>query len=103
MALLYLAGKVGPGMCDGEIFRAIGQRLRARRRLLGLTQRAVADGCGLTFQQIQKYETGQVTLSVARLIALAEVLEAPVGELLCGISTRQAAAKEIKNADWLSL
>jgi transcriptional regulator with XRE-family HTH domain len=90
-------------MCDSDIFRAIGQRLRARRRLLGLTQRAVADGCGLTFQQIQKYETGQVTLSVARLIALSEVLEAPVGELLRDLSTTTAPRPTIKGADWLSL
>ena len=90
-------------MGDSDIFRAIGQRLRARRRLLGLTQRAVADGCGLTFQQIQKYETGQVTLSVARLIALSEVLEAPVGELLSGLRVHPTIAPAARDADWLSL
>jgi transcriptional regulator with XRE-family HTH domain len=89
-------------MSDSDIFRAIGQRLRARRRLLGLTQRAVADGCGLTFQQIQKYETGQVTLSVARLLALSEVLEAPVGELLFGLSAQTPPTPMAKRANWLS-
>ncbi|MGH6908713.1 MAG: helix-turn-helix domain-containing protein, partial [Phenylobacterium sp.] len=32
----------------------VGRRLRARRRLLGLTQQRLADSCGVTFQQIQK-------------------------------------------------
>lgn len=90
-------------MSDSDIFRAIGLRLRARRRLLGLTQRAVADGCGLTFQQIQKYETGQVTLSVARLIALAEVLEAPVGDLLYGLCSQPPRRAAAGDADWLPL
>lgn len=90
-------------MSDSDIFRAIGLRLRARRRLLGMTQRAVADGCGLTFQQIQKYETGQVTLSVARLIALAEVLEAPVGELLYGLCSQTSRRAAAGDADWLPL
>jgi transcriptional regulator with XRE-family HTH domain len=58
-------------MGDESIYRAIGRRLRARRRLLGLTQRRVAECCGLTFQQIQKYEAGQVALPVGRLVAIA--------------------------------
>ena len=37
----------------------LGRRLRARRLLLGLSQREVAEACGVTFQQIQKYESGQ--------------------------------------------
>ena len=90
-------------MSDHEIFRAIGHRLRARRRLLGLTQRAVADGCGLTFQQIQKYETGQVTLSVARLITLAHVLEAPVGDLLSGLAARPGDRPVANGGRWLSV
>lgn len=89
-------------MGDSEIFRAIGHRLRARRRLLGLTQRAVADGCGLTFQQIQKYETGQVTLSVARLIALAQVLQAPVGDLISGLDPHSAGQPPTTRGQWVS-
>jgi transcriptional regulator with XRE-family HTH domain len=64
-------------MGDESIYRAIGRRLRARRRLLGLTQRRVAECCGLTFQQIQKYEAGQVALPVGRLVAIARALAAP--------------------------
>ena len=43
-----------------------------------------------------------MALSVARLIALAEVLDAPVGELLSGLSTRAEMRPALKAADWLS-
>ncbi len=72
-------------MRDEDIYRAIGGRLRARRRTLAMTQREVAMNCGLTFQQIQKYEAGLVALPVGRLMMLAEVLEAPLAELVDGI------------------
>lgn len=65
-------------MCDEQIYRLIGRRLRARRRLLNLTQKDVAAGCGLTFQQIQKYEAGMVAIPVGRLVALAQTLRAPL-------------------------
>jgi transcriptional regulator with XRE-family HTH domain len=72
-------------MRDEDIYRAIGRRLRARRRSLAMTQREVAVSCGLTFQQIQKYEAGLVAMPVARLITLAEVLQCPLPELVDGV------------------
>ena len=56
----------------------LGKRLRRRRRLLGLTQQQVAEGVGIRFQQIQKYECGANRISAARLWRLAQVLEVPV-------------------------
>jgi transcriptional regulator with XRE-family HTH domain len=72
-------------MRDQNIYRVIGIRLRARRRALDLTQREVALGCGLTFQQIQKYEAGMVAMPAARLVVLARVLETTLGELAGGV------------------
>jgi transcriptional regulator with XRE-family HTH domain len=61
---------------DAERFnRDIGRRLRMRRRLLDLTQKEVAERCGLKLQQIHKYESGLNSLSVAKLILLAGALE----------------------------
>jgi|GEM_PF-1948979 len=75
-------------MRDKEIYRLIGRRLRVRRRLLEMTQGQVAMRCGLTFQQIQKYEAGITAMPLARLVALAEVLKTPlealVQDLKCG-------------------
>ena len=72
-------------MRDQEIYQLIGRRLRARRRLLALTQGQVAAACGLRFQQIQKYEAGINAISLARLVMLSRVLNAPLTELLHGL------------------
>ena len=72
-------------MSDNEIYGVIGRRLRTRRLLLGMTQRTVGLHCGLTFQQIQKYEAGSTAMPVARLIALAAALKAPVSDFIVGV------------------
>ncbi len=55
----------------------IGQRLRERRVVLGLSRIAVADGLGITFQQLQKYETGFNRIAAGRLYACAQLLDVP--------------------------
>ncbi len=52
----------------------VGQQLRLRRSLLGLTQEAIASATGLTFQQIQKYEQGKNRVSASRLLQLSKLL-----------------------------
>jgi transcriptional regulator with XRE-family HTH domain len=56
----------------------VGQRLRVRRSLLGLSQEKLADAIGITFQQIQKYERGMNRISAGRLYQLSKTLEVPV-------------------------
>jgi len=53
----------------------VGGRLRLRRKMLGLTQEQLAAECGLTYQQIHKYESGQSRISVSRLLQLSALLE----------------------------
>jgi transcriptional regulator with XRE-family HTH domain len=72
-------------MRNEAICIAVGRRLRQRRRLLDLTQAQVAARCGLTFQQIQKYEAGLVDLSIVRLLALTRILSIPAAEILDGL------------------
>ena len=57
----------------------VGQRLRVRRSLLGLSQEKLAESIGLTFQQIQKYERGTNRISAGRLFDMSKVLDVPVG------------------------
>jgi transcriptional regulator with XRE-family HTH domain len=52
-----------------------------------MTQGDVAARCGLTFQQIQKYEAGLIAMPIARLIAIADALQAPVVDFLQGLPT----------------
>ena len=56
----------------------VGQRVRRRRWLVGMTQQQLAGKVGIKFQQIQKYETGMNRVSASRLWDIAEVLEVPV-------------------------
>ncbi|SEQ09856.1 Transcriptional regulator, contains XRE-family HTH domain [Faunimonas pinastri] len=56
----------------------VGSRIRARRRVLDLTQEAIGDKVGVTFQQIQKYETGTNRVGASRLAQLAQVMDVPI-------------------------
>ena len=56
----------------------VGQRIRFRRKLLQMTQQNRAEGVGIRFQQIQKYETGANRVSASRLFEIAEALDVPV-------------------------
>jgi transcriptional regulator with XRE-family HTH domain len=56
----------------------VGNRVRMRRLMLDLTQMQLADGLGLTFQQVQKYEKGTNRISASRLHQLSHILRVPV-------------------------
>ena len=49
-----------------------------------MSQTALADAVGVTFQQIQKYERGANRICVSRLYALAGGLQVNVNDLLAG-------------------
>jgi transcriptional regulator with XRE-family HTH domain len=57
----------------------VGGRVRLRRTMLGLSQEKLAEGLGLTFQQVQKYERGMNRIGASRLFQLAGLLDVPVG------------------------
>jgi transcriptional regulator with XRE-family HTH domain len=56
----------------------VGQRLRLRRKLSGLSQTELGEKIGVTFQQLQKYESGTNRISASRLFDLSRVLDVPV-------------------------
>lgn len=59
--------------------RQVGERIRRRRILLGMTQDQLAAALGISYQQVQKYETSANRVSAGRLAQIARVLDAPVG------------------------
>ncbi len=61
---------------------AVGERIRARRRSLKLSQSQLAEALGITFQQVQKYERGANRVSASMLVATAAVLRTSVAELV---------------------
>jgi transcriptional regulator with XRE-family HTH domain len=56
----------------------IGKRLKLRRLQLGLSEESLGLALGVTFEQVQKYETGNDRIEVARLQQIAEILNVPI-------------------------
>jgi transcriptional regulator with XRE-family HTH domain len=67
---------------DDDCCSTVGGRLKALRLGRGLTQVKLAEPLGVTFQQINKYESGAADLRVSRLLALARVLDVPPSLIL---------------------
>ena len=66
----------------GALDALLGDRIRRRRRELGLSQSALGTRLGITFQQVQKYENGTNRVSATMLMKLADALALSVTDLL---------------------
>lgn len=58
---------------------AVGNRVRGRRILMGMSQERLADQLGVTFQQVQKYEKGANRISASRLSDISKILDVTPG------------------------
>jgi len=76
---------------------AIGARIRARRKQLGLSQGELAAVIGVSFQQVQKYERGSNRVSGSTLVAIAAGLDTTVGWLV-GEDGQSAQADDVFEA-----
>jgi transcriptional regulator with XRE-family HTH domain len=86
--------------------RRVGARLRVARKERGVSQQALAKALGVTFQQVQKYETGGNRVSASALVGMAEALGIAPASLLPSTTaeavelvtrTRDAAASDAAN------
>lgn len=71
-----------------EIDRHVGARLRMLRNQSGMSQAVLARKVGLTFQQIQKYETGVNRISASKLWQFCNVLEVVPNDFYIGLDNR---------------
>ena len=69
-----------------HIDKHLGLRIRMRRLALRMSQTALADSIGVTFQQVQKYEKGTNRVSASTLQKLSETLHVPVAYFFEGLS-----------------
>lgn len=60
----------------------IGRNIARRRTSMGLSQSALAHACGISFQQVQKYETGTNRVAASRLYVIARTLQIAPADLL---------------------
>jgi transcriptional regulator with XRE-family HTH domain len=69
----------------------IGRRICSRRLFQDRTQSDLAKACGITFQQIQKYETGANRVSGSRLHQIAIFLGCQVADFFPPLPPEEAA------------
>ena len=58
--------------------QSVGQQIRYRRWQLDMSQAELAGRIGVTWQQVQKYETGANRVSASRLWEAANALDVPI-------------------------
>lgn len=63
----------------------VGANIRRLRKALGLSQQALGERLGVSFQQTQKYEKGANRVSASTLARIAEVFEVPIDTLFAGL------------------
>ena len=68
-------GRRSPSEVDFD--KHVGRRIRERRMVMGLSQTDLADGLGISFQQLQKYENGFNRIAAGRLYDCAQLLNVP--------------------------
>jgi len=85
----------------------VGNRLRERRSILGLSQEEIGNRTGITFQQVQKYEKGLNRIAISRLYEFSKILEVTVDWFLEGFEEQKEVAnnlhiKELDNRETLT-
>ncbi|NNE82960.1 MAG: helix-turn-helix transcriptional regulator [Alphaproteobacteria bacterium] len=67
----------------------VGRQMRARRELRGLPQKELARQLNISFQQIQKYESGANRISASKMWQLCNVLEVAPGYFFEGLEGKK--------------
>ena len=79
-----------------ENIRAIGQNLKRLRLEHGLTQQNVATRLGVSFQQMQKYETGQNKLPIESLFILKHYYNTTFDIFFHGVDSEVGACNQVQ-------
>jgi transcriptional regulator with XRE-family HTH domain len=80
------------GYGTAEIDALVGERVRSRRLQAKVSQAALGEALGVTFQQIHKYETGANRIGCGRLLKIAQVLKCDVAEFYRSVGDRRTGA-----------
>ena len=76
----------------------VGNRVRIRRMLIGMSQERLGDLLGLTFQQVQKYEKGVNRIGAGRLFEVSRILNVPVDFFYEGVNEGAPGSPESDGA-----
>lgn len=80
----------------------VGNRVRARRRTLGLSQEKLAEAVGVTFQQVQKYENGTNRIGSSRLQQIAAAMAIPISYFFEDVPGQTELSKDAPSSSWLT-
>lgn len=80
----------------------VGSQVRRRRKLLNITQAALADQIGVSLQQLQKYEWGQHRISASMLFEIATALETSVGSCFEGLEAAVESDRHLDRSEVVS-
>lgn len=69
----------------------VGERIRERRTMMGLTQENLASALNISYQQVQKYETGANRVSAGRLYEIAKRLDVDMSYFFDGLEPTSSA------------
>ncbi|MGN0929353.1 MAG: helix-turn-helix domain-containing protein [Alphaproteobacteria bacterium] len=75
----------------------VGKRLKLRRVMLHMSQDELASMIGVTFQQVQKYESGANRISASRLFIISKVLQVDVGFFFHGLEKEIPEVEDVFN------
>ena len=68
----------------------VGRRIKMRRMMLGMSQSDLGKPCGITFQQVQKYENGKNRVGASRLQQFSKLMDVPVAFFFEGLASSLA-------------
>lgn len=87
----------------------VGAKTKMGRRMRGISQKALATNLGVSYQQVQKYETGKNRMGSSRLWQLAQLFEVSISFFFDGLPTdhnqqpKNDDLNEISRADSIEL
>ncbi len=87
----YTVGEFGPRPVDVHV----GGRVKARRKLIGMSQTELGKRVGLTQQQTQKYENGMNRIAASRLWVISLVLGRPISWFFEGIGKQKRKGDDL--------
>ena len=85
-----------------RIDKHVGNRIKMRRLLLGMSQEKLGNALGLTFQQVQKYEMGANRIGASRLHHIANILQVSVTFLFDDAPGQPKANGSASSPDYVS-
>ena len=75
----------GKAFIPTAVDQHIGKRMQLRRTMMGMSLKDLGEICGVTFQQIQKYENADNRISASRLFEIGTALQTPVSFFFAGL------------------